>query len=82
MLILDDATSSVDAVTEDEIRDALKTVMAGRTTIIIAHRPSTLALADEVIFIDEGKVVASGTHTELLEQVPRYSAVLATAEVG
>ncbi len=82
VLILDDATSSVDAVTEDEIRDALKTVMAGRTTIIIAHRPSTLALADEVIFIDEGKVVASGTHTDLLERVPRYSAILANSEVG
>ncbi len=81
VLILDDATSSVDAVTEDEIRDALKTVMAGRTTIIIAHRPSTLLLADQVIFIEEGKVVASGTHMDLLERIPRYGAVLASSEV-
>ena len=82
VLILDDATSSVDAVTEDEIRDALRTVMAGRTTIIIAHRPSTLALADQVILVDQGRVVASGTHTELLEQVPRYGAILASSEVA
>lgn len=82
VLILDDATSSVDAVTEDEIRDALKTVMAGRTTIIIAHRPSTLALADVVVLIDEGRVIASGSHTDLLERVPRYAAVLASSEVA
>ncbi len=81
VLILDDATSSVDAVTEDEIRVALKTVMAGRTTIIIAHRPSTLLLADQVIFIEEGKVVDSGTHMDLLERIPRYGAVLASSEV-
>ena len=82
ILILDDATSSVDAVTEDEIREALKTVMSGRTTIIIAHRPSTLSLADEVVFIAEGKVVATGPHDELLATVPRYGAVLASSEVS
>ncbi len=77
ILILDDATSSVDAVTEDEIRDALRTVMDGRTTIIIAHRPSTLALADQVVFIDAGRVVATGRHDDLLSSVPRYAEVLA-----
>ncbi|MDH3307234.1 MAG: ABC transporter ATP-binding protein/permease, partial [Acidimicrobiia bacterium] len=77
VLILDDATSSVDAVTEDEIRSALRTVMAGRTTIIIAHRPSTLSLADQVILIDGGRVVATGQHDALLRDVPRYAEVLA-----
>ncbi len=61
VLILDDATSSVDAVTERQIREALEEVMAGRTTLIIAHRTSTLALADRVALVDEGRVVAVGT---------------------
>ena len=77
VLILDDATSSVDAVTERQIREALEEVMAGRTTLIIAHRTSTLALADRVALVDEGRVVAVGTHRELLETEPRYAAVLA-----
>lgn len=77
VLILDDATSSVDAVTEEEIRAALRQVMEHRTTIIIAHRPSTLLLADRVVFIDEGKVAATGSHEELLESSPRYAEVLA-----
>ncbi|MEX1286984.1 MAG: ABC transporter ATP-binding protein, partial [Acidimicrobiia bacterium] len=83
VLILDDAMSSVDAATEQEIRDSLATVMAGRTTIIIAHRPATLALADEVVFLDEGRVQAVGPHERLLAEVPRYAEVLAeTAAVG
>ena len=77
VLILDDATSSVDAVTEEEIRAALRQVMEHRTTIIIAHRPSTLQLADRVVFIDEGRVAATGSHEELLEFNPRYAEVLA-----
>lgn len=77
VLILDDATSSVDAVTEEEIRQALRQVMAHRTTIIIAHRPSTLQLADRVVFIDGGRVAATGTHEELLVTEPRYAEVLA-----
>ena len=80
VLILDDATSSVDAVTEEEIRSALRTVMEGRTTVIIAHRPSTLSLADQVILIDEGRVAAIGAHEELLRTVPRYGEVLADTE--
>jgi ATP-binding cassette subfamily B protein len=82
VLILDDATSSVDAIVEAEIQEALRQVMAGRTTVIIAHRTSTLALVDNVAFIEDGHVVAFGPHRELLEEVPRYAAVLATgAEV-
>jgi ATP-binding cassette subfamily B protein len=65
ILILDDATASVDATTEGRIRDGLREAMRDRTTIIIAHRLSTIALADEVVVVDEGRVVARGTHTEL-----------------
>jgi ATP-binding cassette subfamily B protein len=77
VLILDDATSAVDPSKEHEIRSALREVMAGRTTIIIAHRPATIALADRVVLIDEGKVVAEGTHEELVRTSDRYRDVLA-----
>jgi ATP-binding cassette, subfamily B, bacterial len=79
VLILDDATSSVDPTKEHEIRAALREVMAGRTTVIIAHRPATIALADRVVLLDGGRVVAEGTHAELLERSERYRAVLAQA---
>jgi ATP-binding cassette, subfamily B, bacterial len=82
VLILDDATSSVDPTKEHEIRDALRTVMAGRTTIVIAHRPATIALADRVVLLDEGRIVAEGTHTELLATSERYRQVLARSEGG
>ena len=62
VLILDDATSAVDPTKEHEIRDALAEVMRGRTTIVIAHRPATIALADRVVLLDDGRVVADGTH--------------------
>ena len=80
VLILDDATSAVDPTKEHEIRDALAEVMAGRTTIVIAHRPATVALADRVVLVDGGRVAASGTHDELLATNARYREVLATAE--
>lgn len=79
VLILDDATSSVDAATEAEIRSALETVMKGRTTLIIAHRTSTLKMADSVVVIEDGRVLAVGSHAELLETVPRYEEILAEA---
>ena len=79
-MILDDATSSVDPTKEHEIRDALASVMRGRTTIVIAHRAATIALADRVVLLDEGRVVAEGTHTQLLATSERYRHVLAQAE--
>ncbi len=72
VLILDDATSSVDASTEQEIKQALVEVMAGRTTFVIAHRLSTIALADEIVVLEGGTIVARGTHAELLEQEGLY----------
>ncbi len=67
ILILDDATSSVDATTEAAIKGGLREAMTGRTTFIIAHRLSTVALADEIVVIDGGKIVDRGTHEELME---------------
>ena len=72
ILILDDATASVDATTEARIRLGFRQAMAGRTTIIIAHRLSTLALADELVVLDRGRIAARGTHDELIESSPVY----------
>jgi ATP-binding cassette, subfamily B, bacterial len=82
VLILDDATSSVDPTKEHQIRDALAEVMRGRTTIIIAHRPATIALADRVVLIAAGAVAAEGTHEQLLATSPPYRLVLAQAEAA
>ena len=82
VLILDDATSAVDPTKEHEIRDALAEVMRGRTTVVIAHRPATIALADRVVLLDQGRVVAEGTHHDLLARSSRYRAVLAAAALG
>jgi ATP-binding cassette subfamily B protein len=68
ILILDDATASVDATTEARIRAGLQEVMRGRTTIIIAHRLSTIALADEVVVLDQGRIAARGTQAQLLDE--------------
>jgi ATP-binding cassette, subfamily B, bacterial len=81
VLVLDDATSAVDPSKEHEIREAMATVMKGRTTIVIAHRPGTIALADTVILLDEGRAVAVGTHEGLLADNERYRQVLAAWEV-
>jgi ATP-binding cassette subfamily B protein len=76
ILILDDATSAVDASTEQQIKDALREVMAGRTTFVIAHRLSTIALADEIVVIEDGEVLAHGTHDDLLELSPLYREIV------
>jgi ATP-binding cassette subfamily B protein len=80
ILILDDATSAIDVKVEQEIHGALRTLMEGRTTLIIAHRLSTISLADRVVLIDDGRVVADGTHAELLASEPRYGQVLAQGD--
>jgi ABC-type multidrug transport system fused ATPase/permease subunit len=72
VLILDDATASVDAATEARIRLGLGEAMRGRTTVIIAHRLSTIALADEIVVLEEGRVVHRGTHDELLDASAVY----------
>jgi ATP-binding cassette subfamily B protein len=77
ILILDDATSSVDATTEREIKLALAAVMAGRTTVIIAHRLSTIALADEIVVLEHGAITAHGSHEELLEVSELYRETVA-----
>jgi ATP-binding cassette subfamily B protein len=80
VLVLDDATSAVDPSKEHEIRSAMSTVMDGRTTIVIAHRPGTIALADRVALLDGGCVAAIGTHDELLATEQRYRDVLAAMD--
>jgi ABC-type multidrug transport system fused ATPase/permease subunit len=75
ILVLDDATSSVDASTEQAIKRALREVMAGRTTFVIAHRLSTIALADEIVVLEEGRLAARGTHAELLDRSELYAEI-------
>ncbi len=76
ILILDDATSSVDATTEREIKQALREAMAGRTTFVIAHRLSTIALADEIVVLEGGRIIAHGGHEELLRSSELYRAIV------
>ncbi|MDX6682250.1 MAG: ATP-binding cassette, subfamily bacterial [Solirubrobacteraceae bacterium] len=76
ILILDDATSSVDASTEQQIKRALGEVMAGRTTFVIAHRLSTIALADEIAVLEAGRLLDHGTHAELLERSDFYGEIV------
>ena len=82
VLILDDATSAIDVHVETQIHNALDALLANRTTIIIAHRMSTIGLADRVLLLDEGHIVADGTHSDLLATVPRYSEILDSGSGG
>jgi ATP-binding cassette subfamily B protein len=80
ILVLDDATSAIDVQVELTIHAGLKKLMEGRTTLIIAHRLSTISLADRVLLMDDGRIVADGTHAELMETVPLYADVLAQGQ--
>ncbi|MGP8204696.1 MAG: ABC transporter ATP-binding protein [Acidimicrobiales bacterium] len=77
VLVLDDATSAIDVQVEQRIHASLLELMAGRTTLVIAHRLATISLADRVVLVENGHVVASGRHQELLRDDPRYAEVLA-----
>lgn len=78
ILILDDSTSSVDTVTEYQIQRALDKLMAGRTSFVIAQRISTVRRADQILVLDKGRIVARGTHEELLENSPIYAEIFAS----
>ena len=80
VLILDDATSAIDVHVEQEIHRAFETLLEHRTTLIVAHRLSTITLADRVALIEDGKVIATGRHEDLLLNTPEYAEVLAQVE--
>jgi ATP-binding cassette subfamily B protein len=80
ILVLDDATSAIDVQVEQHIHEALRGLLAERTTLIIAHRLSTISLADRVAVVEDGRVIAEGTHAELLAGEPRYAEILAQGE--
>jgi ATP-binding cassette, subfamily B, bacterial len=80
ILVLDDATSSIDVQLEHQIHDALRRLMKGRTTLIIAHRLSTIRLADRVVLLSGGRVIADGRHEELLASVKEYAEILSRAD--
>src|SRR5690625_1458092 len=72
ILILDEATSNIDTITELKIQEALKTLMEGRTSFVIAHRLNTVQEADQIIMLENGRVIEHGTHEELIERKQHY----------
>ncbi len=81
ILILDDSTSAIDSATEDEIQKALRRIQQGRTTLLITHRLAQIRWADHILVLDEGRLVASGTHSELLARSPHYRRIFARYDV-
>jgi ATP-binding cassette, subfamily B, bacterial len=81
-LILDEATSHLDAVNEQQVRQALARLMQGRTTLVIAHRLSTIRDADQIVVLDDGRLVEQGTHQELLRRSGLYAQLVSTQLVG
>jgi ATP-binding cassette subfamily B protein len=79
VLVLDDPLSALDVHTESQVEDALRRVLAGTTALVVAHRPSTVLLADRVALLSDGRIAAVGTHQELLQTVPAYRQLLAQA---
>jgi ATP-binding cassette subfamily C protein CydCD len=82
VLILDEATSHLDAVNEQQVRQALERLMEGRTTLVIAHRLSTIRDADQIVVLDRGQVVEQGNHHELLARQGLYAQLVSTQLVG
>jgi ATP-binding cassette, subfamily B, bacterial len=76
VLVLDDPLSSLDVHTEALVEEALARVLKGVTALVVVHRPSTVALADRVAFLDGGRIVATGTHSDLMDRIPAYRAIL------
>jgi ATP-binding cassette subfamily B protein len=79
VLVLDDPLSALDVHTEARVEDALRPILADRTALVVVHRPSTIALADRAALIDGGRIVATGSHHDLLGSEPRYAAILSQA---
>ena len=82
ILILDEPTSALDALSEEAVFDALRQLRAGRTTLVIAHRLSTIRDANQILVLNAGRIVARGTHPELLTSTPLYREMCARLAVG
>jgi ABC-type multidrug transport system fused ATPase/permease subunit len=82
LLVLDDATSAVDPAVEQQILDALRATDPPSTVVVVAYRQATIALADEVVWIEHGRVLARGTHEELLTEVQGYAALVRAYQVA
>jgi ATP-binding cassette subfamily B protein len=82
VLILDDPLSALDVHTEERVTRALSEILAGTTALVVAHRPSTVALADRVALLEDGVIAASGSHRELMATVPSYAALMSMEEVS